>query len=125
MKQLTGLIREKGNGVSPINKTKPENKRCYFANGTDCKGADGVTNYINNVVVVYGYAVNTLENPLKAKVLELYSTTENDHYEVYHINKLKKSQRRITAGNYNNFQVRENTCGVVCSDRYHSIIHKK
>ncbi len=69
--------------------TKQGNKRRYFANYADCKGKGPATDYISNAAVVYGYAVNTLENRLKAKVCELCGTTESDHYEVHHINKLK------------------------------------
>ena len=69
--------------------TKLGNKRRYFANYADCKGKGPATDYISNAAVVYGYAVNTLENRLKAKVCELCGTTESDHYEVHHINKLK------------------------------------
>ena len=69
--------------------TKLGSKRRYFANYADCKGKGSATDYISNAAVVYGYAVNTLENRLKAKVCELCGTTESDHYEVHHINKLK------------------------------------
>ena len=69
--------------------TKLGSKRRYFANYADCEGKGSATDYISNAAVVYGYAVNTLENRLKAKVCELCGTTESDHYEVHHINKLK------------------------------------
>ena len=57
--------------------TKQGNKRRYFANYADCKGKGPATDYISNAAVVYGYAVNTLENRLKAKVCELCGTTES------------------------------------------------
>lgn len=50
--------------------TKQGNKRRYFANYADCKGKGPATDYISNAAVVYGYAVNTLENRLKAKVAQ-------------------------------------------------------
>ena len=103
--------------------TKQGNKRRYFANYADCKGKGPATDYISNAAVVYGYAVNTLENRLKAKVCELCGTTETDHYEVHHINKLKnlrgKERWEIAM-----IAKRRKTL-VVCRDCHRSIIHKK
>ena len=103
--------------------TKQGNKRRYFANYADCKGKGPATDYISNAAVVYGYAVNTLENRLKAKVCELCGTTESDHYEVHHINKLKnlrgKERWEIAM-----IAKRRKTL-VVCRDCHRSIIHKK
>ena len=103
--------------------TKQGNKRRYFANYADCKGKGPATDYISNAAVVYGYAVNTLENRLKAKACELCGTTESDHYEVHHINKLKnlrgKERWEIAM-----IAKRRKTL-VVCRDCHRSIIHKK
>ena len=73
--------------------------------------------------VVYGYAVNTLENRLKAKVCELCGTTESDHYEVHHINKLKnlKGKERWEIA----MIAKHRKTLVVCRDCHRSIIHKK
>lgn len=103
--------------------TKQGSKRRYFANYADCKGNGTATDCISNAAVVYGYAVNTLENRLKAKVCELCGTAESDHYEVHHINKLKnlkgKEQWEIAM-----IAKRRKTL-VVCRDCHRSIIHKK
>ena len=103
--------------------TKPGNKRRYFANYADCKGKGSATDYISNAAVVYGYAVNTLENRLKAKVCELCGTTESDHYEVHHINKLKnlKGKERWEIA----MIAKHRKTLVVCRDCHRSIIHKK
>lgn len=103
--------------------TKLGNKRRYFANHADCKGKDSATDYISNAAVVYGYAVNTLENRLKAKVCELCGTTESDHYEVHHINKLKnlKGKERWEIA----MIAKHRKTLVVCRDCHRSIIHKK
>lgn len=71
----------------------------------------------------YGYAVNTLENRLKAKVCELCGTTESDHYEVHHINKLKnlKGKERWEIA----MIAKHRKTLVVCRDCHRSIIHKK
>lgn len=103
--------------------TKLGNKRRYFANYTDCKGKCSATDYISNAAVVYGYAVNTLENRLKAKVCELCGTTESNHYEVHHINKLKnlKGKERWEIA----MIAKHRKTLVVCRDCHRSIIHKK
>lgn len=103
--------------------TKQRNKRRYFANYTDCKGKGPATDYISNAAVVYGYAVNTLENRLKAKVCELRGTTESDHYEVHHINKLKNLKGKERWGIAMIAKHRKTL--VVCRDCHRSIIHKK
>lgn len=102
---------------------KQGNKRRYFANYADCKGKGPATDYISNAAVVYGYAVNTLENRLKAKVCELCGTTESDHYEVHHINKLKnlKGKERWEIA----MIAKHRKTLVVCRDCHRSIIHKK
>ena len=103
--------------------TKQGNKRRYFANYADCKGKGPATDYISNAAVVYGYAVNTLENRLKAKVCELCGTTESDHYEVHHINKLKnlRGKERWEIA----MIAKHRKTLVVCRDCHRSIIHKK
>ena len=103
--------------------TKRGNKRRYFAKYADCKGKGSATDYISNAAVVYGYAVNTLENRLKAKVCELCGTTESDHYEVHHINKLKnlKGKERWEIA----MIAKHRKTLVVCRDCHRSIIHKK
>ena len=103
--------------------TKLGIKRRYFANYADCKGKGSATDYISNAAVVYGYAVNTLENRLKAKVCELCGTTESDHYEVHHINKLKnlKGKERWEIA----MIAKHRKTLVVCRDCHRSIIHKK
>ena len=77
----------------------------------------------SNAAVVYGYAVNTLENRLKAKVCELCGTTESDHYEVHHINKIKnlKGKERWEIA----MIAKHRKTLVVCRDCHRSIIHKK
>lgn len=69
--------------------TKQGMKRRYFAKYTECKGAGNPTDTVNNLAVVYGYSINTLENRLKTKICELCGTAESEHYEIHHINKLK------------------------------------
>ena len=103
--------------------TKQGSNRRYFANYADCKSSRMVTDYISNAAIVYGYAVNTLENRLKAKVCELCGTTESDHYEIHHVNKLKnlKGKERWEIA----MIAKRRKTLVVCRECHRSIIHKK
>lgn len=74
--------------------TKTGAKRRYFANYIDCKEAKNPTDIISNAAIIYGQSVTTLEKRLKARVCELCGTTESDHYEIHHINKLKNLKGR-------------------------------
>jgi hypothetical protein len=69
--------------------TKKDSKRRHFANYIDCKGAANPTDVVSNAAIIYGQSVTTLEKRLKVKVCELCGTTESDHYEIHHVNKLK------------------------------------
>ena len=74
--------------------TKAGAKRRYFANYIDCKEAKNPTDIISNAAIIYGQSVTTLEKRLKARVCELCGTTESDHYEIHHVNKLKNLKGR-------------------------------
>ena len=69
--------------------TKKGWKRCYFANYADCKTAKNPTDVITLATQQYRFSVNTIEKRLKAHTCELCSSTDSEHYEVHHINKLK------------------------------------
>jgi len=103
--------------------TKQGSKRCYFAKYADCKGARNPSDIISNAAVVYGYSRNTLENRLKEKCCELCGTTESDHYEIHHVNKVKnlkgKEKWEIAM-----IAKRRKTL-VVCRNCHRKVIHKK
>ena len=69
--------------------TKRGWKRCYFANYADCKNVNNPTDTISMATQMYRMSVNTFEKRLKAQTCELCGTTESDHYEIHHVNKLK------------------------------------
>ena len=87
-KPLTSLMMAQENGVYPMKRSR-ETKGVTSQITPTAKARALLRITFSNAAVVYGYAVNTLENRLKAKVCELCGTTESDHYEVHHINKLK------------------------------------
>ena len=69
--------------------TKSGKKRCYFAKYSECKKTKNPTDKITNLALWKGAAINSMEKRLKAKVCELCGTTEAEHYEIHHVNKLK------------------------------------
>lgn len=74
--------------------TKSGAKRRYFADYMDCKESGYYTDIISNSAMIYSQSVTTLEQRLKAKVCELCGTTESEHYEIHHVNKLKNLKGR-------------------------------
>ena len=69
--------------------TKSGTKRRYFVNYMDCKESGYYSDIIGNLALIYSQSVTTLEQRLKAKVCELCGTTDSEHYEIHHVNKLK------------------------------------
>lgn len=69
--------------------TKKGKKICGFAKYVDCKGDKRETDVITNAAIIYGYSRNSFEVRLKAKQCELCGTTEGDHFELHHVNKVK------------------------------------
>ncbi|MCL2083553.1 MAG: reverse transcriptase domain-containing protein [Oscillospiraceae bacterium] len=103
--------------------TKQGKKRCYFANYADCKGKINFTDSVTNAAVVIGYAINTLEKRLKAKVCELCGTADSDYYEIHHVNKLKnlKGKQRWEIA----MIAKRRKTLVVCRKCHRSVIHTK
>jgi group II intron reverse transcriptase/maturase len=69
--------------------TKAGNKRLYFANFRDSKDVKNASDRIANAALMNRYNTTTFESRLKAKVCELCGTTEAEHYEIHHVNKVK------------------------------------
>jgi group II intron reverse transcriptase/maturase len=87
--KVRAMFKDGNGGWGIPYETKTEKKRRYFAEFTDCKGETNPVDIVSNAAIVYKYSVNTLENRLKAKICELCGTTDSDHYEIHHVNKLK------------------------------------
>ena len=68
--------------------TKTGIKKMYFANYADCKGKK-FTDIVPQTAKNYSHDVTTLESRLKAKICEVCGCTENDRYEIHHVNKVK------------------------------------
>jgi group II intron reverse transcriptase/maturase len=69
--------------------TKQGKKLLKFAKYTDCKKVKNPSDRIMNAAIINKTAITTFESRLVAKVCELCGTTESEHYEVHHVNKLK------------------------------------
>lgn len=68
--------------------TKTGIKKMYFANYADCKGKK-FTDIVPQTAKNYSHDVTTLESRLKVKICEVCGCTENDRYEIHHVNKVK------------------------------------
>jgi group II intron reverse transcriptase/maturase len=89
----SGQIKEKykdGQGKWGIPyKTKKDEKRCYFADYSDCKSTKNATDIKTNDTVKHSYVKTTFESRLAAKICELCGTTEAKQYEIHHVHKVK------------------------------------
>ncbi|MCL2199411.1 MAG: reverse transcriptase domain-containing protein [Defluviitaleaceae bacterium] len=69
--------------------TKQGKKFLHFAKYLDSKKVKNPTDRVANAAIINKTAVTTFESRLAAKVCELCNTSESEHYEVHHVNKLK------------------------------------
>jgi group II intron reverse transcriptase/maturase len=69
--------------------TKQGKKRLYLAKYADSKNVKNPSDGVERASAIYGKSTTTLENRLKAKVCELCGTTEAEHYDIHHVNKVK------------------------------------
>lgn len=99
LKTLAGKYRSKVSKIRAMYKdgtgkwaipyeTKTGIKKMYFANYADCKGKK-FTDIVPQTAKNYSHDVTTLESRLKAKICEVCGCTENDRYEIHHVNKVK------------------------------------
>ena len=76
----------------------------------------------SNAAIMYGYAVNTLENRLKAHVCELCGATDSEFYEIHHVNKLKNLKGKE---HWERVMIaKKRRTLVVCRHCHKSVIHK-
>jgi hypothetical protein len=69
--------------------TKVGGKQLYFAKYTDAKKVQKPSDTRANAAVIFAYSRTTFEDRLKARKCELCGTTEAEHYEIHHVNKVK------------------------------------
>jgi hypothetical protein len=102
--------------------TKQGWKRCYFAKYADCKSVKNPTDTITMATQIYRMSVNTFEKRLKAQTCELCGTTESDHYEVHHINKLKNLKGKEP---WERAMIAKRRKTLVVCRRCHNMIHNQ
>lgn len=68
--------------------TKNGKRRMMFAKYSDCKGKD-LTEKVPDLAHRYSHNTTSFEERLKAKVCEVCGCTDNDSYEIHHVNKVK------------------------------------
>ena len=68
--------------------TKEGEARCLFAKYMDCKKSTESVDTISHMSVIVGYATNSIEARLKARVCELCGTTDSACFEIHHVNKV-------------------------------------
>ena len=102
--------------------TKKGRKICLFAKYKECKRSFNYSDTVSNAAIAYGYAVNTLENRLKAHTCELCGTTDSKFYEVHHVNKLKnlKGKEKWELA----MIAKKRKTLIVCRSCHRSVIHK-
>lgn len=102
--------------------TKSGSKVRFFADYSDYKKYYDYSDVISNAAIVYGYAVNTLENRLKAHICELCGATDSQFYEIHHVNKLKNLKGKEHWERVMIAKKRKTL--VVCRHCHRSVIHK-
>ena len=102
--------------------TKSGTKIRFFADYSECKTYYDYSDVISNAAIMYGYAVNTLENRLKAHVCELCGAADSQFYEVHHVNKLKNLKGKEHWERVMIAKKRKTL--VVCRHCHKSVIHK-
>ncbi len=78
---------KKGGWCIPY-ETKKGSKNLYLAKYSDCTEKNP-TDVKSIMALIHKHTRSTFESRLKAKVCELCGTTESEHYEIHHVNKIK------------------------------------
>jgi len=92
-KSSIGKIRQKyrdkkGGWCIPYD-TKKGTKHLHLAKYSDSRDVKNPSDTIPSVAMIHKNTRSTFEERLKARVCELCGTTESEHYEIHHVNKIK------------------------------------
>lgn len=72
--------------------TKSGTRRLYFAKYLECKKPAIVKDTFVRAPLLFAHSVNSFESKLKAKECQFCGTTDSEHYEVHHVNRLRDLQ---------------------------------
>lgn len=69
--------------------TKKGTKQLHLAKYSDSRNVKNPSDTISSVAIIHKNTRSTFEHRLKARVCELCGTTESEHYQIHHVNKIK------------------------------------
>lgn len=87
--KIIDKFRDKKGGWCIPYATKDKEKQLYFARYQDSLKSKISDDVIQNRALQHFHTTTSFESRLKVKVCELCGTTESEHYEIHHINKVK------------------------------------
>jgi len=87
--QVKKMFKDGKGGWGIPYETKQGKKRLYLAKYADCKNVKNPSDSIERASAIYGKSTTTFESRLKARECELCGTTEAEHYDIHHVNKVK------------------------------------
>jgi group II intron reverse transcriptase/maturase len=125
-KRTIGKVKEmykdgKGQWCIPY-QTKVGRKQLYFAKYTDAKEVKNPRDARTNAAVVHAYSKTTFESRLKAKLCEVCGTTESEHYEIHHVNKVKNLSGKEP---WERVMIAKRRKTIVVCRKCHHIIHNQ
>lgn len=81
--------RDKNGGWCIPYETKKGTKQLHLAKYSDSRNVKNPSDTISSVAIIHKNTRSTFEHRLKARVCELCGTTESEHYQIHHVNKIK------------------------------------
>lgn len=102
--------------------TKRGPRRCLFADYMDCKKSANGKDEVSHLDIIFGYATNTIEKRLKAKVCELCGRTDSLGYEIHHVNKVKNLKGKEP---WERAMIAKRRKTLVVCEACHNEIHRK
>lgn len=97
-------------------------RRCLFADYMDCKKSANGKDEVSHLDIIFGYATNTIEKRLKAKVCELCGRTDSLGYEIHHVNKVKNLKGKEP---WERAMIAKRRKTLVVCEACHNEIHRK
>lgn len=81
--------RDKNGGWCIPYETKKGTKQLHLAKYSDSRNVKNPSDTVSSVAIIHKNTRSTFEHRLKARVCELCGTTESEHYQIHHVNKIK------------------------------------
>lgn len=81
--------RDKNGGWCIPYETKKGTRQLHLAKYSDSRNVKNPSDTVSGVAIIHKNTRSTFEHRLKARVCELCGTTESEHYQIHHVNKIK------------------------------------